>query len=173
MSVNQLAVQVAAAEVCLAEAERQHAAAHAEAERRAARLATLHNELNAIAERRQAGDKEDADGPRVALLKLDAEQLEPLVNIAQNEAKTAMQAILDARARLAHAHQQLDRETAQQQAEALESRLRQIEESFTRGLAELAKLKKRTNPALVIAPAHVYPIGDALRRYATQSVIPK
>ena len=173
MSVNQLAVQIAAAEQILAEAERQHAAAQQEAERRAARLAVLQSELASIAERRQAGDKEDADGPRVQLLRLDIGQLEPLANIAQNEAKTALQGVLDARAALAHAQQQLERETAQQQAEALEQRLRQIESVLVAGIAELARLKRRIDPRLTIAPTTVYPLGDPLRRYATQSVMPK
>lgn len=173
MSTSQMAAQVAAAEQILAEAERQHAEARAEHERRAARLAVLQSELASIAERRQAGDKEDADGPRVALLKLDIAQLSPLVNIAKAEAATALQGVLDARAALAHAQQQLERETAQQQAEALENRLRQIETVLVNGIAELAKLKRRIDPRLSIAPTTVYPLGDPLRRYATQSVMPK
>lgn len=172
MSVAHLSQQVAAAEACLAEAERQHQTAHAEAERHQARLNALQHELDSIADRRREGDKEDSDASRVTLLKLDIAQLESLGTLAQAEDARALQGVIEARDRLATANQELNRVWAQEQAEALESRLRQIEEVFGRGLAELAKLKKRANPRFVAAPAHVYALGDALRRYQ-QGVIPQ
>lgn len=172
MSTSQMAQHVAAAEQVLAEAERQHQTAHAEAERRQARLSALQAELDSIAERRQAGDKEDADAARVQLLQLDIGQLRPLVAVAQGEAQTALQGVMDARARLALEQQQLDRATAEEQAERLETRLRQIEETLVRGIAALAKLKKRADPKFVPAPAHVYPLSDPLRRFVAQGVVP-
>jgi len=172
MSISQFAAQVAAAEQVLAEAERHHNETKAEAERRQTRLADLKAELHSIAERRREGDREDADAGRVVLLRLDIDGIEPLARIAQAEAQTTLQAVLDARDRLAKSNQELGTAWAQEQAEALEARLRQIEETFARGIAELAKLKKRANPMFVAAPAHVFPLCPALRGYQ-QGVIPQ
>lgn len=172
MSVAQFAAQVAAAEAVHATAERQQAEVQAEAERRQARLDGLKGELSSIADRRREGDKEEADAGRVTLLKLDIEGLEPLARNAQADAERAAKAVQEAQSRLTETRKELDRAAAEEQAAVLEARLQQIEETFARGIAELARLKKRANPRLLVVPSHVYVLSAAMRQYY-QGVVPQ
>lgn len=172
MSVRQAAEMVAAAEGAVTAAQATHQTAQGEADRRQGRLDALQGELSAIAARRQAGDEADSDAARVHLLKLDLEGLAPLVNQAMQAAQVARQAVDEANNRLSIAQGELTRAMVNEQAEALEKRLHEMEALLCKGISQLAQLKGQANPRFIAVPSHVYQISAALAHFAVHGRIP-
>ena len=172
MSVRQAAEIVAAAEGAVAAAQATHQTAQGEADRRQGRLDALQFELSAIAERRQGGAAEDSDAARVHLLKLDIEGLAPLVNQATQAAQVARQAVDEAHNWLSVAQGELTRATFNEQAEALENRLHEIEALLCQGIGQLVRLKRQANPRFVAVASQVYQLAAPLDRFAKYGQLP-
>ena len=106
------------------------------------RLAEKQQALNMIAQRRIDGGGSNEDAPMVHLLQLDIAGLEPLVAGARDRQQNAVEAQQQAQMAVQQAQIALERAQAHEAAQALESRLRELESLLLSGIAELHILKK-------------------------------
>lgn len=168
------AVGIATAQAQLDAATEHHQQVQAKESTIRARLKALADERAAI---QRARDKDDSDdektGARLALITADAERLGELLIPASDATRQAAQAVAVATERVKAAHAEHARHVASVDAQALESRLRELEKLLLRGIAQLAELKRAAAPRTVhLGASEIYKTGDGLVRFIVQGVVP-
>lgn len=170
------AVGIATAQAALDEATAAHQTAQEKEQKIKARLKALGDERTAIQKARERGDADADDekaGARLALIAADTERLGELLVPAAEATRQAGQAVAVATERVKAARQEHDRHVAQQDAQALEARLRELEKLLLRGIAQLAELKRASAPRTVhLGASEIYKTGDGLVRFVVQGVVP-
>ena len=136
-----------------------------------ARLAEKNQSLNMIGQRRIDGGGSDEDAPMVHLLQLDIAGLEPLVAGARDRQQAAVEAQQAAQMAVQHAQAALERAQAHEAAQALESRLRELESLLLSGIAELHILKKAATGSIHIHGQTLYDFSQKTRRFISTGVL--
>ena len=135
------------------------------------RLAEKNQSLNMIGQRRIDGGGSDEDAPMVHLLKLDIAGLEPLVASAKDRQQAACEALQHCQQQVQHCQQALERATALEAAQALESRLRELETLLLSGIAELHVLKKAATGSIHIHGQTLFNFSQPMRRFIATGVL--
>ena len=172
------AIGIATAQAALDAATEQHQQAEAKAQKIKARLKALADERAAIQKARERDESDEATdektGARLALITADSERLNELLIPASEAARLAAQAVAVATERVKAAHAEHARHVAQQDAQALESRLRELETLFCRGLAELGRLKREAGGGRdVLHGAQIFQPAAALTRFIVGGQVPQ
>ena len=157
---NTLAAATTAAEKCAAELSGLQS-----------RLSEKQQALSMIQQRRIDGGGSDEDAPMVHLLQLDIAGLEPLVASAQTRAQSAAETLQAAQMAVQHCQQALERATALEAAQALESRLHELETLLLSGIAELHVLKKAATKSIHIHGQTLYDFSQKTRRFIQTGVL--
>ena len=165
------AYDFAAAESALTNATAAVDKANTELSALQARLAEKQQALALIQQRRLDGGELDEDGPMVHLLKLDIAGLEPLVASAQARAQSACDALQAAQQQVQRCQQALERAQAYEAAQALESRLRELESLLLSGIAELHVLKKAATGSIHIHGQTLFNFSQQMRRFIATGVL--
>ena len=165
------AYDFAAAESALTNATAAVDKANTELSALQARLAEKQQALALIQQRRLDGGELDEDGPMVHLLKLDIAGLEPLVASAQARAQSACDALQAAQQQVQRCQQALERAQAYEAAQALESRLRELESLLLSGIAELHVLKKAATGSIHIHGQTLFNFSQQMRRFISTGVL--
>ena len=162
----------------LAAAQNELAAASNAAEKTAlelnalqARLAEKQQSLAMIQQRRLDGGELDTDAPTIHLLTLDIAGLEPLVAGAQARQQAALEGQQQAQMAVQHSQVALERATALEAAQALESRLRELETLLLSGIAELHVLKKAATGSIHVHGQTLYDFSQKTRRFLQTGVL--
>ena len=170
------AVGIATAQAALDEATEAHRAAQAHEQKIKSRSKALADERGAImkARERDTTDQDDEKaGARLALLAADLERLGELLAPCTEAVRQAGQAVAVATERVKQAHAEAARHVAAQDAKALESRLRELETLFCRGLAELGRLKREAGGGRdVLHGSQVFQPAAAITRFIVGGTIP-
>ncbi|MFZ1641577.1 MAG: hypothetical protein WAV07_09115 [Candidatus Contendobacter sp.] len=87
-------------------------------------------------------------------------------------AHTTQQEVDDAHNRLSVAQGELTRAMVNEQAEALEKRLHEMEALLCKGISQLVQLKRQANPRFVAVASQVYQLAAPLDRFAKYGQIP-
>ena len=127
--------------------------------------------LNIIQQRRIDGGECDGDAATVALLALDCEGLRPLVETAQTQHQAAVNALQAAQITVQQCQARHEAATAESAAQALESRLHELEELLLKGLHDLHTLKRQAQGSLHLHGSHLFVVSPRLVRFATQGVL--
>ena len=127
--------------------------------------------LNIIQQRRIDGGECDGDAATVALLALDCEGLRPLVETARTQHQAACEALQAAQITLQQCQARHEAATAESAAQALESRLHELEELLLKGLHDLHTLKRQAQGSLHLHGSHLFVVSPRLVRFATQGVL--
>ena len=135
------------------------------------RLAEKQQALGIIQQRRIDGGECDSDAPTIALLQLDCEGLRPLVETARTQHQAACEALQAAQIALQQCQVAHDRATAETAAQALESRLHELENLLLSGIADLDVLKKKATGSIHIHGETLYRFSDRLKRFMQQGVL--
>lgn len=170
------ALGVANAQARLDEAAELHRDAQAREQRIQGRIAALATERASIMKSRDsAADQDDEKtGSRLALITADLERLGELLAPASEATRAANQAVAVATEKVKQAHAEHARHVAQQDAQALECRLRELEKMLLRGIAQLAELKRASAPRTVhLVASEVFKVSDELVRLVVQGVVPR
>ena len=136
-----------------------------------ARLSEKQQSLAMIQQRRLDGGGSNEDAPMVHLLKLDIAGLEPLVAGAQARQQSASTALQAAQQQVQHSQVALERATALEAAQALESRLRELETLMMQGIAELHLLKKTATGSIHVHGQSLYNFSQPMRRFISTGVL--
>ena len=136
-----------------------------------ARLAEKQQSLAMIQQRRIDGGGSNEDAPMVHLLQLDIAGLEPLVAAAQTRQQSASTALQAAQQQVQHCQQALERATALEAAQALEARLRELENLLLSGIAELHVLKKTATGSIHVHGPSLYNFSQQMRRFISTGVL--
>ena len=135
------------------------------------RLAEKQQALGIIQQRRIDGGECDSDAPTIALLQLDCEGLRPLVETARTQHQAAVNALQAAQITLQQCQARHEAATAESAAQALESRLHELEELLLKGLHDLHTLKRQAQGSLHLHGSHLFVVSPRLVRFATQGVL--
>ena len=165
------AYDFAAAESALTNATATVDKANTELSALQARLAEKNQSLNMIGQRRIDGGGSDEDAPMVHLLKLDIAGLEPLVASARDRQQAACDAQQQAQIAVQHSQIALERAQAYEAAQALESRLRELETLLLSGIAELHVLKKAATGSIHIHGQTLFNFSQQMRRFISTGVL--
>lgn len=165
------AYDFAAAESALATANTAAEKANIELSALQARLSEKNQSLNMIGQRRIDGGGSDEDAPMVHLLQLDIAGLEPLVASARDRQQAAVEALQAAQQQVQRCQQALERAQAYEAAQALESRLRELESLLLSGIAELHILKKAATGSIHIHGQTLYDFSQKTRRFIATGVL--
>ncbi len=165
------AYDFAASESALATATATVDKANTELSTLQARLAAKQQALSMIQQRRIDGGETDEDAPMVHLLQLDIAGLEPLVGAAQTRHQSAVDALQQAQMAVQQCQVALDRATALEAAQALESRLRELETLLMDGIAELHTLKKKATGSIHVHGPTLFNFSPQLRRFISTGVL--
>ena len=165
------AYDFAASESALATATATVDKANTELNALQARLAEKQQALNIIQQRRVDSGGSNEDAPMVHLLQLDIAGLEPLVATAQTRQQSAVEALQAAQQQVQHCQQALERATALEAAQALESRLRELETLLLSGIAELHVLKKTATGSIHIHGPSLFNFSQQMRRFIATGVL--
>ena len=136
-----------------------------------ARLAEKQQSLAMIQQRRLDGGELESDGGIIHLLALDISGLEPLVAGAQARQQAALEGQQQAQMAVQHSQIALERATALEAAQALESRLRELESLLLSGIAELHILKKTATGSIHIHGQTLYDFSQKTRRFLQTGVL--
>ena len=165
------AYDFAAAESALSAANNAVEKANADLSVLQARLSEKNQSLSMIQQRRIDGGGSDEDAPMIHLLQLDIAGLEPLVASAQTRQQSAVEALQAAQQQVQHCQQALERATALEAAQALESRLRELETLLLSGIAELHVLKKTATGSIHIHGPSLFNFSQQMRRFIATGVL--
>ena len=165
------AYDFAAAESALAAASNTAEKTALELNALQSRLAEKQQALNMIAQRRIDSGELDEDAPMVHLLKLDIAGLEPLVASARDRQQAACEASQAAQMAVQQAQVALERAQAYEAAQALESRLRELETLLLSGIAELHVLKKAATGSIHIHGQTLFNFSQQMRRFISTGVL--
>ena len=135
------------------------------------RLAEKQQSLAMIQQRRIDGGELENDAPTIHLLQLDISGLEPLVASAQTRQQAACEALQQAQMVVQHSQQALERATALEAAQALESRLRELESLLLSGIAELHVLKKKATGSIHVHGPTLFNFSQSMRRFIGTGVL--
>ena len=124
-----------------------------------------------IQQRRIDGGELESDGPTIHLLTLDIAGLEPLVASARDRQQAACEALQHCQQQVQHCQQALERATALEAAQALESRLRELETLLLSGIAELHVLKKAATGSIHIHGQTLFNFSQPMRRFIANGVL--
>ena len=171
-----MSIQHTAADLARSQAEHADAVSAAEkcADTFAAlntRLAEKQQALGIIQQRRIDGGECDSDAPTIALLQLDCEGLRPLVETARTQHQAACEALQAAQITLQQCQARHEAATAEAAAQALESRLHDLEGLLLKGIADLDVLKKRATGSIHIHGETLYRFSDRLKRFIQTGVL--
>lgn len=162
----------------LAQAQADYADAQTAAEKCADTFAALQTrqaekqqQLSIIQQRRIDGGECDSDAPTIALLQLDIDGLRPLVDRAKEQHQSAVEALQQAQITLQQCQARHEAATAETAAQALESRLHELENLLLSGIADLDLLKKKATGSLHIHGETLYRFSDRLKRFMQQGVL--
>ena len=162
---------LAAAQNELAAASNTAKKANADLTALQSRLSEKNQALAMIQQRRLDGGELDEDAPMVHLLKLDIAGLEPLVASAKDRQQAACEALQHCQQQVQHCQQALERATALEAAQALESRLRELETLLLSGIAELHVLKKAATGSIHIHGQTLFNFSQPMRRFIANGVL--
>ena len=165
------AYDFAASESALATATATVDKANTELSTLQSRLAEKQRALSMIQQRRLDGGELESDSPTIHLLQLDISGLEPLVATAQTRQQSAVEALQAAQQQVQHCQQALERATALEAAQALESRLRELETLLLSGIAELHVLKKTATGSIHIHGPSLFNFSQQMRRFIATGVL--
>ena len=161
-----------------AQAQNELATANTTAEKTALELSALQSRLTEkqqalamIQQRRIDGGELENDAPTIHLLQLDISGLEPLVASAQTRHQSAVEAQQAAQMAVQHSQVALERATALEAAQALEARLRELENLLMSGIAELHVLKKTATGSIYIHGQTLYDFSQKTRRFLQTGVL--
>lgn len=177
-TADPFAVGIASAQAALDEATAAHQTAQEKEQRIKARLKALADERAAIQKARERDESDEATdekhAARLALITADCERLNELLIPASEAARLAAQAVAVASERVKQAHAEHARHVAQQDAQALERRLRELETLFCRGLAELGRLKREAGGGRdILHGAQIFQPAAALTRFIVGGQVPQ
>ena len=165
------AYDFAAAESALSAASNTAEKANADLTALQSRLSEKQQSLAMIQQRRLDGGELESDGGIIHLLALDISGLEPLVAGAQARQQAALEGQQQAQMAVQHSQVALDRATALEAAQALESRLRELESLLLSGIAELHVLKKAATGSIHIHGQTLYDFSQKTRRFIATGVL--
>ena len=165
------AYDFAAAESALAAANTAAEKATTELSGLQSRLLEKNQALSMIQQRRIDGGELESDGPTIHLLTLDIAGLEPLVAAAQARQQAAVEAQQHCQQQVQHAQIALERAQAYEAAQALESRLRELESLLLSGIAELHILKKAATGSIHIHGQTLFNFSQQMRRFISTGVL--
>ena len=165
------AYDFAAAESALAAATNTAEKANADLTALQSRLSEKQQSLAMIQQRRIDGGGSNEDAPMVNLLQLDIAGLEPLVAGARDRQQAACEAQQHCQQQVQHAQIALERAQAYEAAQALESRLRELESLLLSGIAELHILKKAATGSIHIHGQTLYNFSQKTRRFIQTGVL--
>ena len=165
------AYDFAAAESALTNATTAAEKANAELSALQARLSEKNQALAMIQQRRIDGGELESDGPAIHLLMLDIAGLEPLVAAAQARQQAALEGQQQAQMAVQRTQVALERAQAHEAAQALESRLRELETLLLSGIAELHVLKKTATGSIHIHGPTLYDFSQKTRRFIATGVL--
>ena len=165
------AYDFAAAESALAAATNTAEKANADLSALQSRLSEKQQALAMIQQRRIDGGELESDGPTIHLLTLDIAGLEPLVAGARDRQQAAVEAQQAAQIAVQQCQQALERATALEAAQALESRLRELETLLLSGIAELHVLKKAATGSIHIHGSTLFNFSQQMRRFISTGVL--
>lgn len=165
------AYDFAAAESALATANTAVEKANADLSALQSRLSEKNQSLSMIQQRRIDGGGSDEDAPMVHLLQLDISGLEPLVASARERHQSAVEAQQAAQMAVQQAQIALERATALDAAQALESRLRELETLMMNGIAELHVLKKKATGSIHVHGPTLFNFSQQMRRFISTGVL--
>ena len=165
------AYDFAAAESALSAASNTAEKANVDLSALQSRLSEKQQALSMIQQRRLDGGGSDEDAPMVHLLKLDIAGLEPLVAAAQARHQSAVEGQQQAQMAVQHCQQALERAQAQEAAQALESRLRELETLLLSGIAELHVLKKTATGSIHVHGQTLFNFSQQMRRFISTGVL--
>ena len=161
-----------------AQAQNELATATATAEKTALELSALQSRLTEkqqalamIQQRRIDGGELENDAPTIHLLTLDISGLEPLVAGARDRQQAACEALQQAQMAVQQAQVALERATALEAAQALESRLRELETLMMQGIAELHVLKKTATGSIHVHGQTLFNFSQQMRRFIATGVL--
>ena len=135
------------------------------------RLAEKNQSLNMIGQRRLDGGELESDGPTIHLLTLDIAGLEPLVAGARDRQQAACEALQHCQQQVQQAQVALERATALEAAQALESRLRELETLLLSGISELHVLKKAATGSIHVHGQTLFNFSQQMRRFIGTGVL--
>ena len=165
------AYDFAAAESALAAASNTAEKATTELNALQSRLAEKQQSLAMIQQRRIDGGGSDEDAPMVHLLQLDISGLEPLVAAARARHQSAVEAQQQAQMAVQRTQVALERAQAHEAAQALESRLRELETLLLSGIAELHVLKKTATGSIHVHGQTLFNFSQQMRRFISTGVL--
>ena len=165
------AYDFAAAESALATANTAVEKANTELSALQARLAEKNQSLALIQQRRLDGGELESDGGIIHLLTLDIAGLEPLVAAAQARQQAAVEGQQQAQMAVQRTQVALERAQAYEAAQALESRLRELESLLLSGIAELHVLKKAATGSIHIHGPTLFNFSQQMRRFIGTGVL--
>ncbi len=137
-----------------------------------ARIQAKQQQLDAIQTQRLSGNESESDAPIIAALQLDIAGLQPLAAAAQAQHQAAKVAVEAAQSSLQRADLEWTRETAAQDAKALELKMRDLEAIFCAGIRQLHTLKCAAESRPALSATGVYRLGESLDRFIRLGVIP-
>ena len=135
------------------------------------RLSEKQQSLAMIGQRRLDGGELESDGGIIHLLALDISGLEPLVVAARARHQSAVEALQAAQMAVQQAQIALERATALEAAQALESRLRELESLLLSGIAELHILKKAATGSIHIHGPTLFNFSQQMRRFISTGIL--
>jgi hypothetical protein len=138
-----------------------------------ARLACKQNDLTAIHARRLSGEEAESDAALAQLISMDIAGLEPLVGAAHAAHQSAQEGVQQAQSAIGQAQAGFERAQAQEQATALEARLRELEELLMAGISQLYQLKKVATNSLHVHGTTLFAVSPRLARFMSQGVLPQ
>ena len=165
------AYDFAAAESALATATATVDKATTELSALQSRLTEKQQALAMIQQRRIDGGELENDAPTIHLLTLDISGLEPLVAGARDRQQAACEALQQAQMAVQQAQVALERATALEAAQALESRLRELETLMMQGIAELHVLKKTATGSIHVHGQTLFNFSQQMRRFIATGVL--
>ena len=165
------AYDFAAAESALSAANATTEKANADLTALQSRLTEKQQALAMVQQRRLDGGELESDAPTIHLLTLDIAGLEPLVAGAQARQQSAVEALQATQMAVQHCQQALERATALEAAQALESRLRELETLLLSGIAELHVLKKAATGSIHVHGASLFNFSQQMRRFIATGVL--
>jgi len=136
------------------------------------RMGEKQQALSIIQQRRIDGGEFDSDAPTIALLQLDADGLQPLVETARTQHQAACEALQQAQITLQQCQARHEAAQAEAAAQTLEARLHELENLLLSGIADLDVLKKKATGSIHIHGETLYRFSDRLRRFLQQGVLP-
>lgn len=161
----------AAIPAALAAAEKKLPATQLAARAAQAQLAEKQQALAMVQQRRLDGGELESDAPTIHLLALDIAGLEPLVAGAQARQQSTVEGQQAAQMAVQQAQVALERATALEAAQALEARLRELENLLLSGIAELHVLKKTATGSIHVHGPTLFNFSQQIRRFIGTGVL--